>query len=211
MSTEPTIPRSARPDVADAVLFPVREADLERLHRRLAEDATGRGLVDVAYRILDTPIGELMLAATDRGLVRVAFAGEDFDAVLATLAERLGPRILADPRRLDAAAGELGEYFAGTRTAFDLRLDLSLSTGFRREVQGWLPQIGYGHTATYKQVAAQVGRPNAVRAVGTACATNPLPIVVPCHRVLRSDGGLGGYLGGLATKRMLLDLEQAAA
>ncbi len=211
MSTEPTISRSLGPDVDDAALFPVRDGDLARLHRRLAEQATDHGLVDVAYRMLDTPIGELMLATTDRGLVRVAFAGEDFDTVLATLAERLGPRILADPRRLDAAAKELEEYFAGTRTAFDLRLDLSLSTGFRREVQGWLPHIGYGHTASYKQVAAQVGRPNAVRAVGTACATNPLPIVVPCHRVLRSDGGLGGYLGGLATKRMLLDLEQAAA
>ena len=122
----------------------------------------------------------------------------------------MSPRIVAAPGPLDAVATQLEEYFAGTRHAFDLPLDHALSSGFRQEVQCFLPHIGYGRTLTYKEVAAQVGNPTAVRAVGTACATNPLPVVVPCHRVLRSDGGLGGYLGGLEAKTTLLDLERAA-
>lgn len=199
---------STEPDMTD--LFPVETPDLDRLRSRLAQTAADRGLVDVAYRTLDTPIGPLLLAATTTGLVRVAFEREDFDTVLAQLAAKVSPRIVAAPGPLDAVATQLEEYFAGTRHAFDLPLDHALSSGFRQEVQRFLPHIGYGRTLTYKEVAALVGNPTAVRAVGTACATNPLPVVVPCHRVLRSDGGLGGYLGGIEAKTTLLDLERSA-
>ena len=140
----------------------------------------------------------------------MAYAREDHDAVLQTLSDRISPRILAAPARLDPAARELAEYFAGRRHAFDLPLDWRLSAGFRRTVLGRLPSIGYGHTASYAAVARLAGNPKAVRAVGTACSTNPLPVVVPCHRVVRSDGGMGGYVGGLEAKRTLLDLEAAA-
>ena len=118
--------------------------------------------------------------------------------------------MLRAPARLDPAARQLEEYFAGRRTAFDLPLDLRLSAGFRRDVLTHLREIGYGTTASYAALAAAAGSPRAVRAVGTACATNPLPVVVPCHRVVRSDGALGSYVGGVAAKRTLLDLEAAA-
>ncbi|NLG21494.1 MAG: methylated-DNA--[protein]-cysteine S-methyltransferase [Actinomycetales bacterium] len=184
--------------------------DLAGLHRLLELRAEQEGLLDVSYRTIDSPLGSLLLAATPTGLVRVAFDREGFDTVLASLATRLGPRVLRAPARLDDAARQLDEYFAGTRTAFDLPLDRALSTGFRGQVHTYLPQIAYGHTASYGQVAAAVGNPGAVRAVGSACATNPLPVVVPCHRVLRSDGSLGGYLGGAKAKTTLLALEHAA-
>lgn len=185
--------------------FPVAEPDLTRLRSRLAAEAGD--LIDIAYRTLESPVGDLLLAATRTGLVRVAFRTEGFDAVLEDLAERIGARVLEARARLDPVAVQIDEYFRGDRRSFDLPLDRSLSTGFRGEVQAWLPHIGYGRTLSYKQVAERVGRPNAVRAVGTACAHNPLPVVVPCHRVLRSDGGLGGYLGGMEAKRALLALE----
>jgi methylated-DNA-[protein]-cysteine S-methyltransferase len=140
----------------------------------------------------------------------VAYDSEDHDRVLDPLSRRLSPRVLRAPQRLDAAARELEEYFGGQRQVFDLPLDRSLSTGFRQLVQMHLPEIGYGQTRTYGQVAALVGNPKAVRAVGTACATNPLPVVVPCHRVLRADGTPGGYVGGPAAKLTLLNLEAAA-
>jgi methylated-DNA-[protein]-cysteine S-methyltransferase len=130
--------------------------------------------------------------------------------VLRRLAARISARILRAPSRLATAAQQFDEYFAGTRRTFDLPLDLSLSTGFRQLVQRHLPTIAYGHTESYAQVARRVGNPKAVRAVGSACATNPLPVVVPCHRVLRADGSLGGYIGGLAAKAALLELEAAA-
>lgn len=184
--------------------------DLAALHRRLERDADSGGLLDIAYTTADTPVGTLLLAATGRGLVRVAYDREGHDAVLATLAARISPRILRAPARLDAVRRELDEYFAGRRTAFDLPLDFALSGGFRETVQRSLPRIGYGHTLSYKDVAVAVGNPAAVRAVGTACATNPLPIVVPCHRVVRTDGSPGGYVGGPDTKTTLLTLERAA-
>jgi methylated-DNA-[protein]-cysteine S-methyltransferase len=182
---------------------------LSRLHNKLGLAADAEGLLDVAYTTIDSPLGALLLAATPTGLVRVAYAIEDHDRVLALLAERLSPRVLRAPGRLDAAARELDEYFRGQRRVFDLPLDRSLSTGFRQLVQRHLPAIGYGLTSTYKQVAELVGNPKAVRAVGTACATNPLPVVVPCHRVLRSDGTPGAYVGGTAAKQVLLSLEAA--
>lgn len=196
-----------------AELFPTDPADdtrLARLHDRLVADADDEGLLDVAYRSVDSPIGPLLVAATPRGLVRLAFAFEDHDRVVAQLAERLSPRVLHAPARLDPVARQLAEYFAGGRTQFDFDVDLTLSRGFRRTVLEYLRTVRYGETESYAEVARHVGNPGAVRAVGSACATNPLPIVVPCHRVLRSDGSPGGYLGGLAAKKLLLDLEQAA-
>ena len=185
----------------------VSETDLGPLHDRLVAAAQADGLLDVAYRTLDTPVGTLLLAATEQGLVRVAYDVEGHDAVLATLASRVSPRVLAAPGRLDPVARELDEYFAGSRRAFDVPLDRRLSSGFRAEVLRHLPEIGYGHTESYAQVAAAAGNARAVRAVGSACATTPLPVVVPCHRVVRSDGSIGGYAGGPAAKRALLTLE----
>jgi methylated-DNA-[protein]-cysteine S-methyltransferase len=180
-----------------------------RLRDRLAAAADREGLLDIAYRTLDTPVGTLLVAATEQGLVRVAYAREDHDAVLGKLAGAVSPRILLAPGRLDAVAAQLEEYFAGRRRSFDLPLDFRLSSGFRRAVLAHLPEIAYGHTESYAQVAAAAGSPRAVRAVGTACATNPLPLVVPCHRVVRSDGSSGRYVGGEAVKRTLLALETA--
>ncbi|MFI5540208.1 methylated-DNA--[protein]-cysteine S-methyltransferase [Nocardia sp. NPDC051900] len=187
------------------------DADLlATLHARLTAEADAAGLLDVAYRSLETPVGTLLLAATPAGLVRVAYPTEDHDAVLATLAARISPRILAAPARLDVAARQIEEYFAGHRTRFDLPLDLRLAAGFRRQVIEHLPAIGYGQRASYGAVAAAVGNPRAVRAVGSACARNPLPVVIPCHRVVRGDGSIGQYVGGVVAKHALLDLEAAA-
>ncbi|MET0897458.1 MAG: methylated-DNA--[protein]-cysteine S-methyltransferase [Mycobacterium sp.] len=184
-------------------------ATLARLHTRLTEAADGAGLLDVAYRTVDTPVGTLLLAGTEIGLVRVAFAVEDHDTVLATLAERISPRILRSPARLDAAARQLEQYFAHGRTDFDLPMDLRLTQGFRRTVIEHLRAIDYGTRQSYAEVAGAVGSPRAVRAVGTACAHNPLPVVIPCHRVVRSDGSTGQYVGGAAAKKTLLDFEAA--
>jgi len=184
--------------------------ELAALHSRLEAAAAQHGILDVAYTTIETAVGPLLLAATERGLIRVAFEREGHDQVLQTLAARISPRILRAPRRLAAAAREIDEYFAGLRTGFDLPLDYSLSSGFRQLVQRHLSEIAYGQTESYKEVAQIVGNPKAVRAVGTACATNPLPVVVPCHRVLRTDGTLGGYVGGLDAKTTLLTLEKAA-
>lgn len=190
-------------------LTEVDDVTLARLDHKLEQRATEAGLLDVAFRTIDSPVGPLLLAATPLGLVRVAYQREGHDAVLQALASKISPRILAAPRRLDEAARQVEEYFAGRRTAFDIALDLRLSAGFRRTVLGHLAAISYGHTESYAEVAAATGHPGAVRAVGSACATNPLPVVVPCHRVVRSDGSLGGYLGGLEVKRTLLELEAA--
>jgi methylated-DNA-[protein]-cysteine S-methyltransferase len=183
---------------------------LRALHARLAVTAANEGILDVAYRTIDSPVGTLLIAATEQGLVRVAYSTEDHDAVLQSLADRISPRVLRSADRMDLAARELGEYFAGRRREFDLPLDWRLATGFRRTVLGTLAtDVGYGRTASYAAVAQLAGNPKAVRAVGTACATNPLPVVVPCHRVVRTDGGIGGYLGGVEAKQTLLALEAA--
>ncbi len=194
----------------DYFASPADPGTLSRLRHRLGLAAEAEGLLDVAYTTIDSPLGTLLLAATPKGLVRVAYDVEDHDRVLYTLSQRISPRVLRAPRRLDAAARELDEYFSRQRRVFDLPLDLSLSTGFRQLVQRHLPEIGYGQTRTYRQVAELVGNPRAVRAVGTACATNPLPVVVPCHRVLRADGTPGGYVAGPGAKKALLSLEAAA-
>ena len=209
MTDTPSLPEHLTTNEREA-LFPLPDPALAGLRARLVQQADDAGLVEVAYRTLDTPVGPLLLAATAQGLVRVAFEREGFDAVLAALATRVSPRVLEAPRRLDHAAAELEEYFTGARRRFDLPLDRALSTGFREKVQRVLPRIDYGSTRSYKEIAELVGSPRAVRAVGTACATNPLPIVVPCHRVLRTDGALGGYVGGLDAKTALLTLERTA-
>jgi methylated-DNA-[protein]-cysteine S-methyltransferase len=182
--------------------------DAERqLHTRLVDEAERDGVLDVSYRTVDSPVGSLLLAATPEGLVRVAFDREDHDAVLARLAAEISPRILLAPHRLDGAATQLDEYFDGRRRTFDVPIDLQLAHGFRRTVLTHLRDIAYGETASYAMVAAASGSPAAVRAVGSACAKNPLPLVVPCHRVVRSDGSIGQYLGGTDAKQALLAME----
>jgi methylated-DNA-[protein]-cysteine S-methyltransferase len=190
--------------------FPVEGSDLDRLRARLAAAAEAEGILDVAYRTVDTPVGPLLLAATEQGLVRVAYPNQGHDAVLQALADRVSPRVLHAPGRLDPVARQLDDYFAGRRRRFEVPLDWRLSTGFRSTVLHHLAvDVDYGHTASYAALAALAGNPKAVRAVGTACATNPLPVVVPCHRVVRSDGAMGNYAGGVEAKRTLLELEAA--
>jgi methylated-DNA-[protein]-cysteine S-methyltransferase len=190
--------------------FPVEESDVDRLRGRLAAAAEAEGILDVAYRTVDTPVGPLLLAATEQGLVRVAYPNHGHDAVLQALADRISPRVLHAPARLDPVARQLDDYFAGRRRRFDVPLDWRLSTGFRSTVLHHLAtDVDYGRTASYAALAALAGNPRAVRAVGSACATNPLPVVVPCHRVVRSDGAIGNYAGGVEAKRTLLDLEAA--
>lgn len=199
------------PDVS-ALLAPLGEIDaatLAKLHERLETEARRDGLLDIAYRTIDTPVGRLLLARTEQGLVRIAFEREDHDRVLDLLSTKISPRILHAPGRLDPVAREVEEYLTGTRRTFDLPLDFQLSKGFRRLVLAHLREIGYGSTESYAQVADAAGSPRAFRAVGTACATNPLPIVVPCHRVVKSDGSFGGYAGGPEVKKFLLTLEAA--
>lgn len=163
---------------------------------------------EVAVGHIDTPIGTLVVAATSVGIVHVAYPCTAETDVMEMLATTVGPLTL-DTNVLDAAAAQIGEYFGGTRSAFTLPLDWRLSTGFGRMVHQHIAQIGYGETASYKDVAEWTGKPLAARAVGTACGANPLPVLVPCHRVVRSDGTLGGFGGGLEIKRALLDLERA--
>jgi methylated-DNA-[protein]-cysteine S-methyltransferase len=175
----------------------------------LAERASRDGLLDVAYATTDSPVGPLLLAATPQGVVRVSFAREGFDDVLETLAARISPRVLEAPERLDAARRQLDEYFDGRRTRFDVPLDHQLRTGFRARALEAVGSIPFGHTLTYKRIAVAAGSPGAVRAAGSACATNPIPLLVPCHRVVRSDGTMGQYGGGTEAKRLLLELEHA--
>ena len=182
---------------------------MEQLQRRLVDEARREDLIDIAYRTVDTPIGQLLLAATPKGMVRWAFALEDHDAVLADLAVRISPRVLHTPRLFDEAAAQLEQYFAARRTRFELPVDLRLTQGFRRQVVEHLADVAYGTTASYGSIAVALGRPAAARAVGTACARNPLPVLLPCHRVVRSDGSVGHYLGGTAAKHALLNLEGA--
>lgn len=182
-------------------------ADLARLRARLAAAADASGDLDVAFRHLDSPVGPLLVAATARGLVRVAFAVEDADAVFAELAA-LSPRILEAPARLDPYATALDGYFAGRPLDPELPVDLALARGFRRTVLDRLREIPFGRTRSYAEVAAATGSPRAVRAVGTACARNPVPLLVPCHRVVRSDGRAGSYRGGEPAKAYLLALER---
>lgn len=197
------------PEMPDALAAALPEPPLDALRAELARRAEASDLLDVAYRSLDTELGTLLLAATPAGLVSVTFDGEHPDDTLERLAAALSPRVLEAPARLDAAALGLERLIAGTARAFDGELDLSLARGFGRQVVEQLQRIPYGQTRSYADVALAVGSPKAVRAVGTACRKNPLPIAVPCHRVVRSDGQLGQYAGGARAKRILLGVESA--
>jgi methylated-DNA-[protein]-cysteine S-methyltransferase len=183
-------------------------ADWERVRGELAGEAERHDLVDVAFERHETPLGTVVVGATREGLVRVGLPSEDEGEVLAELAARISPRLLRSSRpALTQTRRELDEYFGHGRRSFGVALDWRLVGGFRREVLRATAQIPYGRTASYRDVATSAGSPNAVRAAGTALATNPLPIVVPCHRVLRSGGGLGEYRGGPDAKARLLHLE----
>jgi methylated-DNA-[protein]-cysteine S-methyltransferase len=204
--TEPELDALARELTESAPLPPGAAPDITAAAARA-------GLLDVAYATLESPLGRLLVAATDDGLVRLAYldgmSGSE-DAVLQELAARVSPRVLASPRRLDQPRRELDEYFAGTRREFELPLDWRLVHGFGRRVLDVARAIPYGACLTYKEVAAAAGSPRGSRAAGNALGRNPLPIIVPCHRVLHSTGGLGGYTGGLERKRALLAIEAGA-
>ncbi|HXS32149.1 MAG TPA: methylated-DNA--[protein]-cysteine S-methyltransferase [Solirubrobacterales bacterium] len=174
---------------------------------RLADRASDEGLLDVAYAMSDSPFGPLLLAATPRGLVKLSLPGHDPEQTLEDLAARISPRLLEAPSRLDQARRELDLYFEGKLTQFDLPLDWQLSRDFRRRALRAIDRIPYGKTRSYTEIARSAGNERAVRAAGTACGANPIPIVVPCHRVLRTSGALGGYGGGLPMKEALLKLE----
>ena len=175
--------------------------------RRLAERAAAEGLLDVAYATVDSPLGPLLVAATPRGLVRVAYEARPLEGLLEELAERLSPRVLEAPGPLDEVRRQLDDYFAARRRDFELPLDWSMSGGFTRRVLRRAARIPYGRVSTYAEVARAAGSPRASRAAGNALGANPLPIVVPCHRVVRTGAALGGYTGGVERKRHLLELE----
>ena len=177
----------------------------ERFLRRAIEE----GLVDVAYSPVDSPVGELVAAVTPRGLVRLAYEDGRGDAVLSELAARVSPRVIEAPARLDDVRRQLDEYFEGRRQTFDLGIDWTLARGFTRRVLQSTAQVAFGALATYREVASGAGNAAAVRAAGNALGANPMPIIVPCHRVVRTGGALGGYTGGVERKEYLLSLEGA--
>ena len=181
-----------------------RSADLAA---SLVEVARARGLVDVAYSFVDSPFGDLLVAVTKQGLVRVEYPNHDFDEALEELAAKVSPRVLESPRSTERVRRQLEEYFAGARRSFTVGVDLSLVHGFTRKVLEQTARIPFGAVSTYRDVATGAGSPRAVRAAGNALGSNPIPIVVPCHRVVRTGGGLGGYTGGLDRKVKLLQLE----
>jgi len=195
--------RRGAPDLQDAGGEAVAAA------RRVSERAAEEGFADISYAPVDSPFGTLHAASTKRGLVRVAFPEESIESVLERLARRLSPRIVEAPASLDPVKRELDEYFAGRRRAFDLALDWSLIGPFGRRVLRMTAAIPYGGHLSYAEIAAEAGSPRGARAAGNALGANPIPIVIPCHRVLRSGGALGGYGGGLDRKRYLLELEGA--
>jgi methylated-DNA-[protein]-cysteine S-methyltransferase len=181
----------------------------DALAQEFVRRAEREGLLDVSYAEVDSPVGQLLVAATPRGLVRVSFPIESSEKVLEELAGSVSPRILESPTKLDETRRELDRYFEGRLHDFDLPLDWQLTHGFYRKVLRATARIPYGQTRSYKQMATKAGSPRAVRATGSALGSNPLPIIVPCHRVLRTGGALGGYGGGLETKQALLELEGA--
>ncbi|HEV2997801.1 MAG TPA: methylated-DNA--[protein]-cysteine S-methyltransferase [Solirubrobacteraceae bacterium] len=203
MSTIETLLRAA------AAPTPSEEERAARAARRLSARAAAEGLAEIAYAPVDSPFGALLAAGTDRGLVRLAFPEEPLDEVLDRLARRLSPRIVEAPAALDPVRRELDEYFAGTRHEFEIAIDRALMSPFARRVLDATSAIPYGSVGTYTEMAAAAGSPRGSRAAGNALGSNPIPIIVPCHRVLRTGGNLGGYGGGLHRKRWLLELEGA--
>ena len=188
-------------------LAPSPPLDLEGLRARLARRAADEGVLDVVYGIADSPLGPLTVIVTRRGLVRLSYAHEAVDRQLDEVASRVSPRILASPERTDAVRRQLDEYFSGTRHGFDVPIDWRLVRGFAGDVLRATARIPFGSVSSYREVATEAGSPNAYRAAGNALGSNPIPIIVPCHRVLHAGGGLGGYTGGLERKRYLLRLE----
>jgi methylated-DNA-[protein]-cysteine S-methyltransferase len=178
-----------------------------RLSAEFAESAAGRGLIDVSYGFADSPMGRLLVAVTGRGLVRLEYPERSLDEQLEELARRVSPRILEWDRGTEGVRRELDEYFEGRRRRFDVPVDLSLTKGFSRRVLRAAARIPFGTVATYREVATRAGSPRGMRAAGNALGSNPVPIVVPCHRVVYTGGGLGGYTGGLDRKVTLLRLE----
>ena len=181
--------------------------DIDRFRDALARRASADGLLDVAYGAYDSPLGTLTLIATRRGLVRLSYPDEAVEAQIEEVADRISPRILAAPGLTDPIRRQLDDYFAGRRRRFDVPIDWRLVRGFAGSVLRATARIPFGEVSTYRDVAARAGSPNAYRAAGNALGSNPIPIVVPCHRVLHASGGLGGYTGGLDRKRYLLHLE----
>lgn len=181
--------------------------DPARFREGLAHRAAEAGMLDVAHGTYDSPLGPLTLIVTGRGLVRLSYPHEMVEAQIEEIAERISPRILAAPERTDPVRRQLDDYFAGRRHAFDVPIDWRLVRGFAGNVLRATARIPFGEVSTYRDVAAKAGSPNAYRAAGNALGSNPIPIVVPCHRVLHAGGGLGGYTGGLDRKRYLLQLE----
>jgi methylated-DNA-[protein]-cysteine S-methyltransferase len=180
----------------------------DKLDALFAERAAAEGLLDVAYASADSPLGPLFVATTPRGLVRVAYSESRTESdVVEELARKVSPRVLEAPARLDEVRRELDEYFEGRRTDFDLPIDWALAPGFTGKVLHETASIEFGRTSTYAEVATRAGSPRAVRAAGNALGANPMPVVVPCHRVLRTGGALGGYTGGVERKEFLLRLE----
>lgn len=186
---------------------PSPSLDVEKLRTVLARRAAREGLLDVAYGTYDSPLGPLTVFVTPRGLVRLSYPGEPLDHQVDELATLISPRVLAAPERTDDARRQLDGYFGGTRRDFELPIDWRLLRGFRADVLRATARIPFGTVASYRDVAAAAGSPNAYRAAGNALGSNPVPIVVPCHRVVHAGGGLGGYTGGLERKQFLLRLE----
>ncbi|HEY3095607.1 MAG TPA: methylated-DNA--[protein]-cysteine S-methyltransferase [Acidimicrobiia bacterium] len=183
------------------------EAPANAAARAAITAADRAGLIDVAVGSVDSPVGELFVAVTDRGLVRLAFDAEEL-LVLDDLASRISPRVVAAAARVDPVRRELDEYFAGRRRRFDMPVDLSLTSAWGRRVLEATALVPAGQVTTYGALAAKVGKPRAARAVGNAVATNPVAIVVPCHRVVPAGGGVGNYGGGPERKAFLLELER---
>ncbi len=192
-----------------AVDVNVPAIDTDRLRATLARRASEDGLLDVAYGTHESPLGPLTVFVTPRGLVRLSYPGEPIESQLDELAALISPRILAAPERTDEVRRQLDDYFGGTRRDFELPIDWRLLRGFRGQVLKATARIPFGSVSSYREIATRAGSPNAYRAAGNALGSNPVPIVVPCHRVLHAGGGLGGYTGGLERKRFLLDLEGA--
>jgi methylated-DNA-[protein]-cysteine S-methyltransferase len=188
---------------------PAAPLDLDELRSGLARRAAEDGLLDVAYGFADSPLGSLTVVVTNRGLVRLSYAHEAVDEQLDDIASRVSPRVMASPERTDAVRRQLDEYFSGARQLFDVPIDWRLVRGFAGDVLRATARIPFGSVSSYREVAAEAGSPNAYRAAGNALGSNPIPIVVPCHRVLHAGGGLGGYTGGLERKQFLLRLEGA--
>jgi methylated-DNA-[protein]-cysteine S-methyltransferase len=194
---------------AAALPTPDDEQQAAQAARRLSARAASEGLADIGYATVDSPFGTLIAAATEEGLVRLAFPEEPLDEVLDRLAAKLSPRIFEAPTRLDGVRRELDEYFAGSRRDFDVPLDRTLMSAFAKKILAATSAIPYGSVSTYTEMAAAAGSPRGSRAAGNALGSNPIPLIVPCHRVLRTGGNLGGYGGGLDRKRWLLELEGA--